>query len=437
MKLRTKFILFICVIHALTIGLSYLVFRQNEWLFLAAEIVILISLVICWSLYRELIQPLQLLVRGIDAIHDQDFNVKFVKTGRYEMDRLIAVYNQMIDQLRTERTRQQEQHFFLEKLVDTAPMGIIILDYDDRMVNINPKAQAWLELTTKTNQHPGPGALIGTPVSGSSHPVLQAIAALNNGESKTMAFDGAHTLKIRKAQFIDQGFARAFATLEELSADILAAEKRSYGKVIRMMAHEVNNSIGAINSILDTTLQLHTGSPEVGEALQVAIERNDHLNHFMRNFADVIRLPEPHLATFDLHELLRKTAQLMEYKARDRQIQFQWALAAEPLLIRADAGQLEQVLINVIKNALEAIGSDGVITFTTAHYPAQLVIADNGRGLPAGAEEQIFTPFFTNKNGGQGIGLTLAREILGAHEFTFSLRTEGDGWTRFAIRFGD
>lgn len=437
MKLRTKFILFICVIHALPIGLSYLIFQQNKWLFLASEIVILVSLGICWSLYRELIRPLQLLVRGIDAIHDQDFNVKFVKTGRYEMDKLIAVYNQMIDQLRRERTLQQEQHFFLEKLIDTAPMGIIILDYDDHIVSINPKAQAWLEQTFKTNQMSASNSLNGTLISDNPHPVLQAIAALKNGESRTTTFDGTHTFKVRKAQFVDRGFSRAFATLEELSTDILAAEKRSYGKVIRMMAHEVNNSIGAINSILDTTLQLHTGSPEVSEALQVAIERNDHLNQFMRNFADVIRLPEPHLAVFDFHVLLRKTAQLMEYKARDRQVQFHWELALEPLLIHADAGQLEQVLINVVKNALEATEDQGIIRFSTMLQPPQLIISDNGMGLPPKSEQMLFTPFYTNKNGGQGIGLTLAREILGAHGFTFSLRTDLDGWTRFEIQFGN
>ena len=433
MKLRTKFILFICVIHSLAIGLSYFVFRENKAWFLVAEGVILVSLVICWSLYRELIRPLQLLVRGIDAIHDRDFTVKFVPTGRYEMDRLIAVYNRMIDQLRNERTLQQEQHFFLEKLVDTAPTGIIILDYDDRLLRVNPKALAWLTQTGKTGFNLE--SLLGTAVSASDHPVLQAIAALTNGESNTLTFDGPRTLKIRKAQFIDRGFARGFATLEELSAEILAAEKRSYGKVIRMMAHEVNNSIGAINSILDTTLQLHTGAPEVGEALQVAIDRNDHLNRFMRNFADVIRLPEPQLATFDLHVLLRNTAQLLEYKARERQIQFQWALSPESLLVRADAGQLEQVLINVLKNALEAVGAGGIVRFTTLQHPPQLVIADNGPGLPAGAEEQLFTPFFSNKNGGQGIGLTLSREILGAHGFGFSLRSAGDGWTRFTLQF--
>ncbi len=108
MKLQVKFIVFIIVIHAVAIGLSFYIFRDNKLLFIASELLIFISLALSWSLYREMIQPLRMLMQGIDAIRDRDFNVKFLKTGRLEMDSLIEVYNAMIDQLRTERTRQEE-----------------------------------------------------------------------------------------------------------------------------------------------------------------------------------------------------------------------------------------------------------------------------------------------------------------------------------------
>lgn len=430
MKISTRFILFIVVIHALTIALSLYVFWQNRIIFLAFELVILVSLALSWSLYQELIRPLQLLVRGTDAIHDRDFNVKFVKTGRYEMDRLIEVYNDMINQLRLERTAQQEQHFFLEQLVRTAPAGIILLDYDDCIASVNPKA---LEYTGNARQE---AKLLGKAPDSLDHPVFKCIAQLRTGESQTLALPGARTFKVQKGQFVDRGFQRSFVLVEELTAEILEAEKRSYGKVIRMMAHEVNNSIGAVNSILDTTLQLHTGAPEIGEALAVAIERNEHLNRFMRNFADVIRLPEPRPENFDLHELLRKVAQLMEFKAREQGVRFEWQLVEGGMPVRADAGQLEQVLINVVKNALEAIGGPGVIGFQTARHPDQLVITDNGKGIPGELEDKLFSPFFSNKAGGQGIGLTLTREILTAHGFPFSLKTGEDGLTRFQVVFG-
>ncbi|MCK6692034.1 MAG: ATP-binding protein [Thermoanaerobaculia bacterium] len=425
MKLSAKFILFIAVIHVVT----FYVFRENKILFLVSEFFILLSLAVSWSLYQELIRPLQLLVRGTDAIKDRDFNVKFVKTGKYEMDKLIEVYNEMIDQLRTERTTQQEQHYFLQKLVQTAPTGIVMLDYDGHIDSVNPRALEWTGYAREWSD------LRGKNPADLSHPVFQTIAWLKTGESKTITLPNAKTFKIQKSQFVDRGFPRGFVMIEELTAEILEAEKRSYGKVIRMMAHEVNNSIGAVNSILDTTLQLHTGAPEIREALAVAIERNEHLNQFMRNFADVIRLPEPRPERFDLHELLKKVVQLMEFKAREREVTFEWELTEKPLFVRADAGQLEQVLINVIKNALEAIGKQGVIRFHTTHRPFRLTITDTGKGIPKEAADKLFTPFFSDKAGGQGIGLTLTREILTAHGFPFSLKTGPDGLTRFEITF--
>jgi nitrogen fixation/metabolism regulation signal transduction histidine kinase len=425
MKLSTKFILFTVILHATAIGMSYFVFQQNKIYFLASELMILVSLGICWSLYNDMIRPLQLLMRGVDAIRDRDFNVKFLKTGRFEMDRLIEVYNNMIDQLRTERTLQEEQHFFLEKMVQTSPAGILMLDYDGNITGLNPKAADLIGIPEKQ--------LIGQVAAQIPHPIFAAMSGLSNGESRLLTLPGARTYKIQQAQFVDRGFPRTFLIIGELTAEILEAEKRSYGKIIRMMAHEVNNSVGAVNSILDTTLQTQTGPSDLSDALRIAIDRNDHLNRFMRNFADVIRTPEPRPEAFDLNALVRNAARLMEYKAGEHGIAFQLELADTAVPILADRGLMEQVVINVVKNAIEACSPGGTVVFSTA--PGRLVISDNGKGIPKDLEDKLFSPFFTNKNGGQGVGLTLTREILTAHGFGFSLKTGEDGWTRFEIVF--
>ncbi|NUQ26077.1 MAG: HAMP domain-containing protein [Saprospiraceae bacterium] len=426
MKLSAKFILFIVVIHAVTITLSFFIFKENKLLFLVAEFFILLSLAISWSLYNELIRPLQLLLRGADAIKDRDFNVRFVKTGKFEMDQLIEVYNHMIDQLRLERTTQQEQHYFLEKLIQTSPTGIILFDYDGFIAAMNPRALEWTALQREKAKR--------RPLSDFTHPVFQVIGELKTGESKTITLDGPRTLKIQKAQFVDRGFPCDFVMIEELTVEILEAEKRSYGKVIRMMAHEVNNSIGAVNSILDTTLQLQAPDSEVKPALQVAIERNEHLSHFMRNFADVIRLPAPTKALVDLNELLRKVTQLMSFSAKNAGVNLELSIPHPSLQAWADAGQIEQVLVNMIKNAIEASPKNGTVSITLTSNPRQLTIANNGKPIPKEVEDKLFTPFFSTKNGGQGIGLTLAREILTAHGWPFSLKSDPDGWTRFAVK---
>jgi two-component system, NtrC family, nitrogen regulation sensor histidine kinase NtrY len=426
MKLSTKFILFIIVIHAVTIALSFYIFRENKIIFIASEFFIVISLMICWSLYTELIAPLNLLTTGIDALHDKDFTIKFVETGRYEMDKLIGVYNAMLDQLRTERTTQQEQYFFLEKLIQTSPTGILILDFDENIYDLNPKALSILNLDKKE--------LKGKPLSIFNNLLIKAIEKLEKGASTTVNIEGGKKFKIQKSAFIDRGFQRIFVMIEELTIEIFEAEKQAYAKVIRMMAHEVNNSVGAVNSILDTSHKMEQDA-EVANALKVAIERNDHLNYFMRNFADVIRLPEPRKETFDIAYLVKNVASLMEYKAREKNISFEFQIE-HPLSILADLGQIEQVLINIIKNAIEAQDkTSGIILFKLNKNKRELSIIDNGKGISKDVEPMLFSPFFTNKNGGQGIGLTLIREVLTNHGFAFSLNNRKEGGVIFKIVF--
>ncbi len=137
--------------------LSFIIFRDNKIFFIASEILILISIIISWQLYKELIQPLQTILRGLEAIKERDFNIKFVETGKYEMDQLISVYNQMMEQLKLERTKQEEQHFFLSKLINTSPTGILVLNHDGLIHQLNPKAIELLGVEEKevTGRLPG------------------------------------------------------------------------------------------------------------------------------------------------------------------------------------------------------------------------------------------------------------------------------------------
>jgi len=240
---------------------------------------------------------------------------------------------------------------------------------------------------------------------------------------------------LQKSHFIDRGFARQFVMIEELTAEILAAEKKAYGKVIRMMAHEVNNTIGPVNSILSSTLQSKQNDNSINNALQVAIDRNNSLNIFMRNFADVVRLPVANKKNIDLHQLIQQIARLMELKAGEKSIGFIFNFHTSPMLITADTHQMELVLINIIKNGIEAIGEKGTVTFITRQAPLQLIVRDSGRGIPEARADQMFTPFFSTKPDGQGIGLTLTKEILVEHGFPFSLKTNEPGVTDFVINF--
>ncbi|MBK6949760.1 MAG: PAS domain-containing protein [Haliscomenobacter sp.] len=289
MTLRLKYIFFVVFLHLVILLLTFKLLSENKVLFIASEAFLLASLYFSFRLYRSFIEPLRVLLAGVEAIRSQDFTVKFRKVGQKELDQLIQVYNDIIDHLRKERTQLAEQHFFLEKLLHALPVAVILLDYDERISDLNPQAGALFGV--------GNRPVRGLRIRELPHPLAPLLDGIPEGGAQAIQVNGVERYKAQRSFFMDRGFKRHFMLVEELTAEMLETEKRSYGKVIRMMAHEVNNSIGPVNSILDSTARhLQTLAMEEDrfvEALEIAMARNERLNQFMRRFADVVRLPAP------------------------------------------------------------------------------------------------------------------------------------------------
>lgn len=151
--------------------------------------------------------------------------------------------------------------------------------------------------------------------------------------------------------------------------------------------------------------------------------------------AAVVRIPEPELRETNLNELASSCLRFMEHICQERNIRLVSDLWDAPLLVQLDATLMEQVLVNIIKNAAEAIEKDGVISIRTFSNPLSIEIADTGKGISKEVESKLFSPFFSTKPNGQGIGLIFIREVLLKHGCTFSLHTYSDGLTRFRILF--
>jgi two-component system nitrogen regulation sensor histidine kinase NtrY len=427
MSLRLKYFLFISIIHIVIAYLCFLVLRDQKLYFLLSEFAILFSLFLSYLMYRSFIRPLEFMYSGTDAIMDKDFTIKFVKTGSKEMDKLIDVYNSMIDNIREERIQVEEQHFFLKKLINASPNGIIILDYDEKITDINPRAMKLLDLNESAIQQ---------SISNLGNPILLQIAQLEIGKANIISAEGFEKYKCEVSHFIHRGFKRKFILIQELSKEILEAEKRAYGKIIRMMAHEVNNSIGAINSILQTHVEYNTKeNSDERESLEIAIERNNSMGSFMKNFAKVVRLPKPYLEKIELNELLQNIGKLMASQAKTKNITIELHLHKNSIFTSIDSKQIEQVLVNIIKNSIESIDNQGVIQIISQASPATILVRDNGAGISPEAADDLFTPFFSTKKDGQGVGLTLIREVLLNHDAQFNLKTKEDAWTEFRIVF--
>lgn len=434
MTLRAKLIIYLIGIHLVFLLSTIFILIENRlWLFVV-EGFFLLSFLAGWRLIRSMLKPIDLVAIGSDLIEEGDFSATFLNTGQPELDRLIHLYNDMIKKLRGERLTLEEQHLFLHKLIQAAPSGIIILDYDDRIERVNPSAERLLE---------APNAqLAGKALNQSKTPLTDILASLGPDESTVVRYKGNRRLKCTKSQFLDRGFQRHFILIEELTEEIRRSEKSAYEKLIRLLSHEVSNSVGAVNSLLQSSLyyidQIRDSDREDFEStVNVSISRLGSLNEFMKGYADIIRLPDPTMGEHDVLELVRNCAQLFHRESEDKKISWRWELSEEIPPRHMDKSQMEQVIINIIKNAMEAIGTAGMITLKSGRDKLKyfLTIEDSGGGISEEVRRNLFTPFFSTKDFGQGIGLTLVQEILNRHHFDFSLEGKPGNPTCFTIYF--
>jgi signal transduction histidine kinase len=251
--------------------------------------------------------------------------------------------------------------------------------------------------------------------------IEETIHALPLGETTTVRIPGGPQLfRISHLSFPDRGFQHPFFLIESLTSEIRLAEKAAYERVIRMIAHEVNNSVAGI-----------MGSLTGDEA-----ERLTALSSFVSRFAEVVKIPKPQLQLCDLSEEVEACRPFLENLCTQAHVHIDFRLTDEAVPVHLDTVLFQQVLINIVKNAVESIGkTQGHITLEVI-MPATLIITDNGHGILPTIAKNLFTPFFSTKPQGQGLGLLLIRDILTSHHCTFNLLTDPeDHLTRFTIQF--
>jgi nitrogen fixation/metabolism regulation signal transduction histidine kinase len=434
-SLRWKFYLYLGFIHVVLAAVAVVFLMDHRLWFVALEGVLVLSLFTGIALVRAIFVPIDLVRSGVEFIAENEFSTKFREVKSPEIAALIQVYNQMISNLREERIRNEERENFLRDVIHHSPSGIVTLDLNERITTANPSAESLLGYPEAQLQ--------GKQLAELDSEFAGQLVELKPYERRILWLHGRRRVKCQKLTFMDRGFSRPFFMLDELTEELHKTEKAAYGKLVRMMSHEVNNTVGAVNSLLQSSLtyEVQLSDPDQADyrnALQVAISRNERMNDFMQGFADVVRLPPPRLKPTDLQALVKDVALLMRPECEPRGIDIQWDLSHPfPPSIEMDAIQMEQLFINLLKNAVEAIDKDGTITIRsgTTRDRSWLALDDTGPGLSPEAQSQLFSPFFTTKSDGQGIGLTMVQEILLAHQFDFSLSNLPAGGCRFLIEF--
>jgi signal transduction histidine kinase len=430
-SLRARFVAYLIAVHGLMAAIAVLLVRQYPYWLIAAEAVLVVSFVVGLALVRRFLASVSFVDDSAQLLEDSDLMSRYREVGQPSLDRLIRVFNRMVDSLRDERVRLQEQQQFLARVLKESPGGIVVLDFDGGVEMANPAALRLLQTDAEAVARKRLNALgaLGAELD-----------AMSDGETHVATIWGGRRVRLHRGSFVDRGFRRGFFLLEELTEELRQSEKAAYEKLIRMLSHEVNNTVGASNSLLNSCLtygaQLAPDDRRDFEhAIGVVIARTAQLNAFMRSFADVVRLPQPQKTPVSIAELSRDLVRLLGGEAERRRIRLIEEISADLGDVAADRVQFEQALINVAKNGLEAIGADGRLTVRARRRDGARVleIEDTGPGIAPEARAQLFTPFFSTKENGQGIGLTLVQEILANHKFGYALDGPPGGPTCFTI----
>lgn len=431
MKLKSFFYLLAFLLIVVWFILLFIATQENGWRFYLIEGIITFSLVYLVYFYKKVIRPLNSIAGGMDLLQAQDFSSRLAPVGQREADRIVSIFNRMMNQLKEERLRLREQNHFLDLLISVSPMGVIILTLDERISMANKAALEFLDAGTEEE-------VLNKTMDELTGSLAEELDRMPKDTTATIRLSDSRIYRCSRLSFVDRGFAHPFYLIESLTSEVMKAEKKAYEKVIRMIAHEVNNSVAGITSTLDTVddaLQAMEDTEDLRDVMKVCIERSYSMSRFITNFADVVKIPEPQTEEVCLNDRVIACKRFMENVCQSRNINLHLELCEENPVVSIDTSLFEQVIINIIKNSAESIGENGEIIIRTSASPLMLEIGDTGQGISKEVEAKLFSPFFSTKPNGQGIGLIFIREVLMKHDCTFSLRTYPDGITRFRICF--
>jgi nitrogen fixation/metabolism regulation signal transduction histidine kinase len=457
LNLRRRLLAYVWTLHLAVFALVLWLYRERPLVVVAVEFVLLASALLgTWLLGRAL-QPLDYTRRFQELLAEHNYAARLQQAPEDELAGLVAQFNTMLASLHEERLRLGEQRGFLDKLLEATPSAVLAFDFDQRVRLVNASALALLgvlapeghALTDWAQGTAGFDSALDAAGRERSLRLLAQLEALPLGETRLLADADGRRYRAQRSQFYDRGFARHFLLVEELTEELDSSERATYEKLVRVLAHEVNNTVAATGSVLDSLLfyrpQLTAGDGEdFGTAIEAVKRRNASLGEFIERFTRVVKMPAPEPRPTNLRELLEDLLRLYREPARARGVEVALGRVEAVPAVALDRNLFEQALLNIAKNAVEAAessarerGGNGRVEFEL--YPEgerlRLAVVDSGDRLGEVPPGQMFTPFFSTKKGGQGIGLLFVREVLQRHGLAYRLAGDGAGHTRFDIWF--
>ena len=348
---------------------------------------------------RRRARPLQLLASLMQGLRAGDYGLR-IRGGGGPMGEVAQEFNALAAHLGGEQRHGCETDALLSQLLASLELGVLVVDEHDRLVELNPAAEALLGETA--------ASLVGRPAGqlGLAEWLHSPVPLIERRDFPA----GEGPWEVRRVMFRRRGRPHRLLVLTDVSRALREEERHAWRRLIRVLGHEINNSLGSIQTTA-SLLRERTSHPDptLDEGLELIERRSRSLGGFIRRYADLARLPPPTPDRVELDGLIRHIAALEERVA----VTVDSNASADVLL---DRSQFEQALINLVRNAADAAletGGGVRIRWRADGGALRIEVEDDGPGIAH--TENLFVPFFTTKPGGSGIGLLLARQIIEAH----------------------
>lgn len=385
------------------------------------------ALVAAWSLqrfWRPVRATLQAVTDGVRSFQENDFGVRLAARGEDELAELVHLYNRMGDTLRLERSAIYQRELLLDTLLQGAPMAILLVNELDRIVYANAAAR---QLLGDSRRLAGRG--LAEVLAALPGPFRHALAS---GQDALFVWtpEGSatqeETYRVVHRDFLLNTQTQRLIVVERITPELRRQEVEVWKKVIRLMSHELNNSVAPISSLFHSA-RLAAGRPEQAHRLEDIFssieERVRHLSDFLEGYARFARLPTPHKEDVNWRDFLGGVRRFYPFR-----------IVGEVPGIPGyfDPAQIQQVVINLLKNAAESGSPAEEVALELQAVPTGgclLRILDRGEGMDEETMKNALLPFYSSKQEGNGLGLPLCTEILSAHGGALSLEQRPGGGT--------
>lgn len=376
-----------------------------------------------------------------ESIENDDYSVNFIeKKGTSSEMFLSYILNKMKHILQKTRIEAQQKEKFYELILANIHSGIVILNPKGFVLQSNAAALKLLGLDVFTHIR---------QLDRVDPALMTVFDGIRPGDNKTFPLTmerGSVQLSIKVTGMIQDRESVRLVVLHDINNEMDEKEIESWIKLIRVLSHEIMNSIAPVTSLSDTLLTLYEDESvddreirgRAMNGLHVISETSKGLVAFVESYRKFTRIPTPSRELFSVSEFIQRIVILCSAEDNFNSVKIDMSGVDEDLKLYADSNLLGQVMINIVKNAIQALAGRpdaaiSVVAYKTENDRTVFVIKDNGPGIPEDLMKQIFVPFFTTKKQGSGIGLSLARQIMRAHGGSIRVHSVPDKETRFTI----